>query len=92
MPHWPYFFEGEGTGEERVDVVGLMDLDAAGERLAGQFLEDGLGVEEVHLAGAAVLDKLDDGFGFGGEMGGAGLDVVDGGGLQHVGEDDGAEA
>lgn len=83
--------EREGTGEKRVDVVGLMDFDAARERFAREFLEDRFRVEEVHLAGPAVLDELNDGFSFGGKVGWAGLEIIHGGGLQHVGKHDGAE-
>ena len=39
------FLEREGTGEEGVDVVGLVDFDAAGEGFAGEFVEDGFGIE-----------------------------------------------
>jgi len=62
------FLKGEGTGEEGIDVVGLVDFDAAREGLASVFLEGGFGVEQVHLAGAAVLDELNDGFGFAGKV------------------------
>ena len=89
------FLEFEGGGEEGVDVIGLVDFDAAGEGFAGHFVKEGLGIEEIHLAGAAVLDELDDGFGLGGEMDGAGVQIrIDGGrgGLEEAGEGDAAEA
>lgn len=60
--------EFEGTGEKGVDVIGLMDFNAAGKGLAGVLLEHRFGIEQVHLAGAAILDELDDGLGFGGEV------------------------
>ena len=39
-----------------------MDFDAARQGLPGPLLEEGFGVEQVHLARPAVLDELNDGF------------------------------
>jgi hypothetical protein len=64
----PVFFEGEGAGKERVDVVRLVNLDPARQGLARVFQKSRFGVEQVHLAGAAVLDELDNRFGFAGEV------------------------
>ena len=49
-----------------------MDLDAVGVGLAGAFGQFGLGIEQVHLAGTAILDELDDGFGRAGKWPGRG--------------------
>ena len=39
------------------------------------LVQQGLGVEQVHLAGAAVHEEVNDGLGLGLEMGAAGLEV-----------------
>ena len=69
-----------------------MDLDATGQGLAGHFFEVWLGVEQVHLAGSAILDELDDGFGFGGKVDGPGLEVIGRAGTQQVSQHETAKA
>ena len=49
-------------------IVGLMDLYAVGMRLAASLGQLRLGVEQVHLAGSAILHQLNDGFGRAREM------------------------
>ena len=51
--------ELERAGQQHVGIVGLMDLDPVRVRLSGPLRQLGLGIEQVHLAGAAVLDELD---------------------------------
>ena len=54
----PVLAKLKGAGEQHVCVVGLVDLDPVRVRLTGALRQLGLGVEKVHLAGAAVLDHL----------------------------------
>ena len=85
--------EFERARQERIDVVGLVDFDAAGKRLPGQPREHRLGIEQVHLAGTAVLHQLNDGLGLGGEVRAAGFEiVVSGRSVQEIGEDEVTEA
>ena len=63
--------EGEDAAHEGADVVGALvaDLfDVARERFALKPVEFGFGIEQVHLAGASVLEEMDDGLGFGRKM------------------------
>ena len=53
--------ELERAGHQHVGIVGLMDFDPVGVRLARPFRQLGLGIEQVHLAGAANLHELDHG-------------------------------
>ncbi len=56
------------TRKQNVMIVGLMDLHAVRMRLAAALRQFRLGVEQIHLAGTAILHQLDDGFGRAGEM------------------------
>ena len=76
MPHCPYLWNSNGDGEQDILIAGLMDLDAVGMRLARALRQLGLGIEQIHLARAAVLHKLDYGFRFGGKMSFAGGEVA----------------
>ena len=49
-------------------IVGLMNLHAVGMGLSTALGQLRLGVEQVHLAGPAILHQLDDGFGRAREM------------------------
>ena len=68
MPHSPVAAEFKRTRKQYVVIVGLMDLHAVGMRLAAAFGQLRLGIEQVHLAGPAILHQLDDGFGRAWEM------------------------
>ena len=71
--------ELEGRGHEAARFVD--ELDGAGQipsrRLARVTLQGGLGIEQVHLAGSAVHEELNDGCRLGVEMRLARLEVVD---------------
>jgi hypothetical protein len=45
-----------------------MDLHAVGVRLTAALGQLRLGIEQIHLAGPAILHQLDDGFGRAWEM------------------------
>ena len=60
--------EFERAGKKSIDVIRLMNFDAAGKGLPGPLLEEGFGVEEVHLARSPILDELNDGFRLGRKM------------------------
>src|SRR5262249_35002205 len=87
------FAEFELTRKQDVRVVGLMNLDAIGVRLAREPCQFRLGVEQVHLAGSAVLHELNDGFGLRRKMRTPGLEVAmyGGRGTEKIGEYDAAE-
>jgi len=53
-----------------------VDLDPVWMGLAGVFGEQGFRIEQIHLAGTAVLDQLDDGFCPTGKVALAGAQVV----------------
>ena len=57
-------------------IARLMDLDAIGMRLTGASRQFGLGIEQIHLAGAAVLNQLNDRLGFGGKVRAAGRQIA----------------
>ena len=58
----PVLAELEWAGQQHVGVIGLVDFDPVGVRLARPFRQLGLGIEQVHLAGTAILHKLDHSF------------------------------
>ena len=64
----------QGPGLFRVLHVGDGHLVQVG--LSVMLVQQGLGVEQVHLAGPAVHEEVNDGLGLGLEMGTAGLEVV----------------
>ena len=83
MPDCPRFFEGPATGHE----LGLVGIDlgqfqvrpeAGGKRLAVVALQDGLGVEAVHLAQAALHEEEDDALGLGRKVGFFGSERING--------------
>ena len=65
-----------GTGDGEGSLPGgharfaLAVKDRGGDFLAVEFVELGLGVEEIHLGWASALEEVDDAFGLGGERGG----------------------
>ena len=73
------------------------EMAKASSRLGGgtgEALEGGLGIEQVHLAGAAVHEEMDDGLGFAGEVRGLGLQIEGGrcgAGGEEVAIEDGGE-
>ena len=61
-PALPPLLKFEGRREQCVCVAGLVNLYAVWMGLAGVFGEQGFGIEQIHLAGTAVLDQLYNGF------------------------------
>ena len=65
MPHWPCWANLNGL---RISAPALCEeLDLAGDlvevRLAVVLVERRLGIEQIHLARAAVHEQVDDGLG-----------------------------
>src|SRR5262245_49595163 len=54
--------EFKGTSQQNIVVVGLMNLHPIRMRLAVSLGQFWFWIEQIHLAGAAVLDQLDHGF------------------------------
>ena len=56
--------ELERRGHHHADLAGELDLaeDVAARRFPRVFLERGLGVEQIHLAGSAIHEQVDDRF------------------------------
>ena len=72
----PVFFEFKLSWKQNIRVVRLMDLDAVRVGLACKPRQLRLGIEQIHLAGSAVLHKLNDRFGLRREMRLPGFEVA----------------
>ena len=71
--------ELKGTAKNRTRLLWTCQVsyDLVVIRLAMIFAEDGLGVEQVHLAWPTLHEKLNDGFGFWSCMRGPRFQVVE---------------
>ncbi len=72
--------EVEGAPHQRAGALRILDLarDLAEVRLAVMLVEHRLGVEQIHLTGAAIHEQMNDRFGFRLEMRRAGFEIARG--------------